>query len=89
MSSGSEIGRAFKSVGRHRPRTVENPPADSESIAGGDGPAWNNSTACLQTLQCALSARGWHEGQLDIPMYQGEMGSLPRRPPDTGVGLWR
>ena len=85
---GSEIGRAFNDVGRGNPQTVETSPADPKSAASGN-PTWNSSTMCLQTLHRALSDQGWHHGQPDIPMYQGEAGSLPRRPPDLGVGLWR
>lgn len=86
---GSEIGRAFNNAGRRIPPTVETSAADAKSTAGSNGSTWNSSTMCLQTLHCALSAQGWHNGQSDIPMYQGEAGSLPRRPLDLGVGLWR
>jgi len=85
---GSEIGRPLKNVGRGNPQTVETSPAESKSTAG-NGPTWNSSTMCLRTLHRALSAQGWHDGQPDIPMHEGEAGSLPCRPLDLGVGLWR
>lgn len=59
---------------------------------GGNGAVpttWNTSTMCLRTIHRSLSAQVQNHDQLEIPLHEGDMEPLPRRPHDLGVGLWR
>lgn len=82
------IADAFKRVGE----TVNAGAVDSYGSTNGNAsvpPTWNTSTMCLSVLHRAQSAQGWQTGQLDFPMWDGEVDPLPRRPLDLGEGWWR
>lgn len=56
---------------------------------GGDQPTWNSSTTCIETIHRRMSTQDWNHWHLEIPLFDGEVGELPRRPLDLGVGRWR
>lgn len=50
----------------------------------------NDSTTMLRTMCSRMRRQGWHNGVvLEISLYEGESEPLPRRPLNSGEGLWR
>jgi hypothetical protein len=50
---------------------------------------WDTSTMCLRVIHDSMLANGWASTPVELPLCAGDVGELPRRPPDFGVGLWR
>lgn len=52
--------------------------------------SWNASTTLIRALHERMMEQGWAHGPtVEIPCVTSGQATLPSRPLDLGVGLWR